>query len=89
MEKYGIYHIFFGIFIYLPVLLINSTSAFIAVFFFYFGRERRDYEIKAEIPVRKWYLGWNIFKWAKEDLFPVTVFYAAISTVLVWSKLWV
>ncbi|WOE69085.1 hypothetical protein RZR97_08185 [Hydrogenimonas thermophila] len=40
----------------------------VAATFFFLGRERRDYEIKARIPVRNWYRGWNLFKWDIPDL---------------------
>ncbi|MEO1927620.1 MAG: hypothetical protein ABGX26_02915 [Nautiliaceae bacterium] len=66
----GIEHILIGIaFLAISFLLTkNLFLGVVATTFFFLGRERRDYEIKAHIPVRRWYEGWNILKWDLPDL---------------------
>lgn len=87
METFGIYHILFGSFIYFPLFFTTSPiAAFLAVAFFYLGRERRDYEIKEKIPIREWYKGWNVFEWCLSDLFVIPFFatFTAIFEVTKW-----
>ena len=79
-DRLGVYHILFGAFIYFPLFFINDIVALTAVSFFYLGRERRDYEIKKGIPVRKWYTGWNVLDWCVSDLI-VIPFYVMIATI--------
>lgn len=87
LEKLGIYHILFGIFIYIPLfILVGEIPAFMAVSFFYLGRERRDYEVKEKIHIRFWYKGWNVLKWTTVDLFPVTAFYLLITSIIKFLK---
>jgi len=63
-------HILIGIaflvlsFVFTKNLLLGA----VATTFFFLGRERRDYEIKEHIPVRHWYMGWNVLKWDLPDL---------------------
>ena len=63
-------HILIGIaFLALSFVLTKDLLlGAVATTFFFLGRERIDYEIKAHIPVRKWYKGWNVFKWDLPDL---------------------
>lgn len=43
---------------------------FAAIFIsgFWLGRERRDHEIRASIPVRNWWKGWWIPSWSIDEL---------------------
>jgi len=63
-------HILIGI-AFLAISFVLTKDLFLGVIattFFFLGRERRDYEIKAHIPVRSWYKGWNVLKWDLPDL---------------------
>ena len=65
-------HIFISGIIYLLIFITskNILASYLAAIFFYIGRERRDYEIKENIPTKYFYKGWNIFKWDLYDLIP-------------------
>jgi len=66
-------------------LTSNLLLGAVATTFFFLGRERRDYEIKAHIPVRNWYRGWNIFKWDLPDL-AVVLFVWCIYLIYLFIK---
>ena len=82
-------HIFISGIIYLLIFITskNILASYLAAIFFYIGRERRDYEIKENIPIRDYYKGWNIFKWDLLDLFPSIIFWGIISLLIKYFNL--
>ena len=77
-------HLFISGIIYLFIFLLskNILASYLSSIFFYIGRERRDYEIKENIPIRDYYKGWNIFKWDKLDLFPSIIIYGLLTLII-------
>jgi hypothetical protein len=81
----AVQHTVAGLLLQIAVTAVAGPAAGLAAnVAFWIGRERRDYELRAGIPVRQWWRGWEIWRWTPEDLWPpiaagVAVYLASIT----------
>ena len=81
-------HLGFGFLLFLIFLPVLHKYTCFSPIFFYLGRERRDHEIKENIPTRLWHKGWNIFSWSlggQLDFWPVVFMFLTI--FFLWEKI--